>query len=58
MIKLSRARLPRTEPRMMARFLFDGSPFSFCSAEDVAAEGVVEVKDTLALELELKDEEV
>jgi hypothetical protein len=56
MIKLRRARLPKTEPRMMARFLSDEPPLSLGSEDAAAADGVVEVKE--AVELRLVDEEV
>lgn len=56
MIRLSKARLPRTDPRMIARFLFDGSPLSLGFAEAATVEGVVEDEDVVALEL--VDEEV
>jgi ClpP class serine protease len=56
MIKLRRARLPSTEPRMMARFLSDEPPLSLGFEDAVAANGVFEVEE--AVELRLVDEEV
>lgn len=55
MIKLRRARLPSTEPRMIARFLSDEPPLSLGFEDAVAADGVIEVE---AVELRLVDEEV
>lgn len=44
MIRLRRARLPSTVPRMIARFLSDEPPLSLGFAEAAAADGVVDVE--------------
>jgi len=56
MIRLRRARLPRTVPRMIARFLSDDPAFLLEFAAAATVDGVVEVDE--ALELRLAEDEV